>query len=77
MLNLRVDEILGADESLSTSAEILPLPSFETSLTLSFSTSKYIPGESMFVDVELEELSKPNFNDSTEGETENKLVRAS
>ena len=28
----------------------------------------------MFVDIELDELSKPNVNGSTEAETENKLV---
>ena len=39
-----------------------------------FLYSKYIAGEFMFVDIQLEELSKPNFNGSTEAEPENKLV---
>ena len=77
LLNLGVDEVLGVDESTSTSAKILPLASFVTSLILLFSISKYVAGEFMFVDIELEELSKPTFNVPTEAEPENKLVKVS
>ena len=75
LLKLGIDEVLRVDESPSASAKILELASFITSLTLLFSTSKYIGGEFLFVDIELEELSTPNFNGSTETEPENKLVR--
>ena len=77
LLNLGVDEVLDVDESPSTSAKILPLKLFVTSLTLLFSISKYIADEFMFVDIELDELSKANVNGSTEAESENKLVRVS
>ena len=77
LFNLGVDEVLDVDESPSTSAKILPLTSFVTSLTLSFSTSEYIAGEFMFVDIELDELSKPNVNGLTDAEPENKFVRVS
>ena len=54
LLNLGVDEVLGVDELPSTSAKMLPLASFVTSLTLLFSISKYAAGEFVFVDMELE-----------------------
>ena len=71
-LNLCVDEVLGVIESPSISAKILPLASFVTSRAL-FSTLKYVAGEFMLVDIELQELSKPNLNGLTEAEPENKL----
>ena len=77
LVNLGVDKVLGVDELPSTSAKILPLASFVTSLKLLSSTSKCVTGEFMFVDIELEELSKSNFNVSTKAQPEDKLVRVS
>ena len=51
LLNLGVDEVLCVDESSSTSAKILPLTLFLTSLTPLFSTYNSVAGEFIFVDI--------------------------